>query len=119
MGSIHDWGGKMVMPQESPNYDADDVMFTFPCLMWEPALEIILLATAIGTATVLCPGRSQVLKVGMVVPYGASHWHYGDERWDFIIAPPEMTLTLGQKVCEDSRTQRLGVAVQFEGDVGD
>ena len=69
----------------------------FPCLLWEPTLDTTILASATGTGTVLHVGHSQVLTLGMIIPFGASRWVYGDERWDFIVPPPRMKIILQNK----------------------
>lgn len=87
-----------------------------PCLLWEPTLDAIVLATGMGTGTVLKAGHSQVLKVGMVIPYAANRWSWGGEEWDFILPPPDLRMTLKNVCGHASRPKCLDVQVEYGQD---
>jgi hypothetical protein len=95
-----------------PNQVAQPSPLTLPCLLWEPSLDAILLATEMGTGTVLKVGQSKVLKVGMVIPYAASRWSIGGEEWDFILPPPELEVRMRNVPGVAQRPSKLGVDVR-------
>jgi hypothetical protein len=82
-----------------------------PCLLWERSLDAIILATEIGTGTVLKVGQSKFLKVGMVIPWAANRW--AAEEWDFILPPPELNITLRNIAGLGGGVYRLGIDVEM------
>ena len=90
----------------------------FPCLLWEPSLDVAVLATEMGTGTVLRVGKSRLLKLGLVIPYASSRWCLGGEEWDFIIPPPQMRIILRNVLSATSRPQRLDVQIEGPNDAG-
>lgn len=91
-------------PQPSP--------IQFPCLLWEPSLDVVVLATEMGTGTVLRAGRSRVLRLGMVIPYASSRWCIGGEDWDFIVPPPELKIALRNILGQASRPIRVDIQLE-------
>jgi len=88
----------------------------FPCLLWEPTLDIVIVATANGSGTVLKVGHSQVLQVGMIIPYCASRWQYGNEEWDFIVPPPGTKLVLQNTIGPERRPIGMDTALEVTQD---
>jgi hypothetical protein len=85
-----------------------------PCLLWEPSLDAIVLATEMGTGTVLKVGQSKFLKVGMVIPWAANRWVA--EEWDFILPPPELNITLRNIKTPGREMYRLGIDLTLRSD---
>ncbi len=57
----------------------------WPALLWEPDLNVFVLATRAGVGMVLSAGNSRSVKAGQIIPYAASRWQ--DEPMDFVNAP--------------------------------
>jgi hypothetical protein len=103
------------MNDETDNHAAESNFHpvALPCLLWEPTLDAVILATEMGTGTVLKAGSSVVLKVGMVVPYAANRWCFGGEEWDFILPPPDMEMKLKNLYGHLHRPKCLEVKVKI------
>jgi hypothetical protein len=89
----------------------------FPCLLWEPSLDAVVLATDMGVGTVLKSGSSTVLKVGMVVPYAANRWSVTGEEWDFILPPPDLEVRLKNVPGVANRPAKLGIEIRHGGQI--
>jgi hypothetical protein len=89
----------------------------FPCLLWEPSLDAVVLATDMGVGTVLKQGSSKVMKLGAVVPYAANRWAIGGEEWDFILPPPDLEVRLKNIPGVANRPLKLGVEIRYSGEV--
>ena len=103
------------MNEENQNEESQPVArpIQFPCLLWEPSLDVLLLCNEQGVGMVLKQGGSDVLKVGMIVPYAASRWSIGGEEWDFILPPPEFSITLRNVSGPGQRPLKL--CIEFHG----